>query len=424
MNGLRIGVVGAGVVGASCALALAREGHEVTVFDPNRPGGPHAASHGNGGWISPASILPMSSPGLWKKIPGYLLDRQGPLALRASSLPWLMPWLWRFVRAGSTWDKVRATARSLHRLLHDAPDRHREFAQWAHAGHLLHHTGLLYVYPHRGAFEADAMAWQLRRELGVSWVELEGDTLQARAPALPRAGQLGLWVPEGAWCSDPGDYVRLLLQAAQRLGAEHRQARVQGLQLQQGRCTGVLTDPGPCGFDRVLITAGIDSPQLARQAGDVLPLASERGYHVVLPHAALDLPIPIMPSDGRMANTMTPQGLRLAGQVELARPGADPDWARAGVLLAHARRTYPALNPDARRQDLSRWMGHRPSTPDGLPVIGPSPACEGLWYACGHGHVGLAAAARTALWVTQGISVSSSGTLPGDWPEFGIGRFA
>jgi len=64
MNGLRIGVVGAGIVGASCALALARGGHEVTVFDPHRPGGPHAASHGNGGWISPASILPMSSPGL------------------------------------------------------------------------------------------------------------------------------------------------------------------------------------------------------------------------------------------------------------------------------------------------------------------------------------------------------------------------
>ncbi len=424
MMPLRIGIVGAGIVGASCALALAREGHQVTVFDPHPPGGPHAASHGNGGWISPASILPMSFPGLWKKIPGYLLDPQGPLTLRAASLPSLLPWLWRFVRAGSNWDKVRVTAASLHRLLQDAPDRHREFAQWAQASHLLHHTGLLYLYPDRAAFDAEAQAWQVRREHGLSWVELQGEALQARAPALPRAGQLGIWLPDGAWCSDPGDYVRLLMEAAQRIGAQRRQACVQGLQQQPGLCTGLITDQGPCEFDRVLIAAGIESTRFARQAGDVLPLASERGYHVVLPQAALDLPVPIMPSDGRMANTLTSHGLRLAGQVELARPGDPPNWARADVLLAHARRTYPALNQDERRRNPSRWMGHRPSTPDGLPVIGASPQCQGLWYACGHGHVGLAAAARTALWVAQGMTLASHEAPSSAWQDFGIGRFA
>jgi len=424
MNPLRIGIVGAGVVGASCALALARQGHQVIIFDPEVPGGPHAASHGNGGWISPASILPMSSPGLWKRIPGYLLDPLGPFTLRVSSLPSLLPWLWRFVRAGSTWDKVRVTASALHRLLQDAPDRHRELAHWADASHLLHTTGLLYVYPHRRAFEADAMAWQIRREHGLLWVELQGEDLQVRAPALPRADQLGVWLPSGAWCSDPGEYVRRLIEAAQRGGAQLIRTRVQALQLLPGRCTGLLTDQGPCSLDRVLITAGIDSPQFARQAGDALPLASERGYHIVLPHAALDIPIPIMPSDGRMANTLTPQGLRLSGQVELAHPGAPPRWARADVLLSHARRTYPALNQDHRRRDLSRWMGHRPSTPDGLPVIGPSPVCSGLWYACGHGHVGLAAAARTALWVAQGVPASLTPAADSEWQAFSVGRFA
>ncbi len=424
MSPMRIGLVGAGIVGASCALALARQGHQVTVFDPEVPGGPHAASHGNGGWISPASILPMSSPGLWKKIPGYLMDPQGPLTLRASSLPSLLPWLWRFVRAGSSWDQVRVTASALHRLLHDAPDRHRELAQWANASDLLHHTGLLYVYPDRAAFEAEAMAWQVRREHGVHWVELQGDDLQVQAPALPGAGQLGIWLPSGAWCSDPGDYVRRLMEAAQRLGVQHRRARVQSLHRQSGRCTGLFTDQGLMSLDRVVITAGIDSPQFARQAGDALPLASERGYHVVLPHAGLDLPVPVMPSDGRMANTLTTQGLRLAGQVELAHPSAPPNWARADVLLAHARRTYPDLHQDERRRGATRWMGHRPSTPDGLPVIGPSPHCEGLWYACGHGHVGLAAAARTALWVSEGITAPDRLATTRAWQDFHIGRFA
>lgn len=421
MNSLRIGIVGAGIVGSSCALALAREGHQVTVFEPEVPGGPHAASHGNGGWISPASILPMSTPGLWKKIPGYLLDPQGPLTLRASSLPALLPWLWRFLRAGSTWEQVRVTAAALHRLLHDAPQRHRELAHSAGASHLLQHNGLLYLYPDRRAFEADALVWQIRREHGLPWVELQGDALRAQAPAVPHGPQLGVWVTSGAWCSDPGQYVQRLSEAAQRQGAQYHRARVQRLLIEHGVCSGVVTDGGSFSLDRVLITAGIDSPSFARQAGDALPMASERGFHVVLPHAGLSVPVPIMPCDGRMANTATLHGLRLAGQVELAHPAVPPNWARAEVLLAHAQRTYPELRQEERLRGQSRWMGHRPSTPDGLPVIGPSPRCPGVWYACGHGHVGLAAAARTALWVTQGIAAPSA---PGDaWHDFRIGRF-
>ena len=423
MSALHIGIVGAGIVGASCALVLARQGHRVTLFDPEVPGGPHAASHGNGGWISPASVLPMSTPGLWKHLPRYLVDAQGPLTVRVSSLPSLLPWLWRFVRAGSSWDKVRITASALHRLLHDAPDRHRELALDTDARDLLHDTGLLYVYPDRHAWTADARAWQIRRELGLPWIELQGDALHAHAPALPRGQHVGVWVPSGAWCSDPGQYVSGLILAAQRHGARLHRDRVQQLLWQHDRCTGVLTRGGRCVLDRVLITAGIDAAAFARAAGDVLPLASERGYHVVLPHADLDLPVPIMPSEGRMANTLTPQGLRLAGQVELTHPAAPPRWARTDVLVAHARRTYPLLNQEGRLRDVSRWMGHRPSTPDGLPVIGPSPRRPGLWYACGHGHVGLAAAARTACWVAQGITGSTPSGPSALGPEFGIGRF-
>ncbi|MFX5776958.1 hypothetical protein ABTE06_22095, partial [Acinetobacter baumannii] len=74
---------------------------------------------------------------------------------------------------------------------------------------------------------------------------------------------------------------------------------------------------------------------------------------------------PLMPSDGKMGNTMTRQGLRAAGQVELARVDAPPDWRRADIQLRHALSAYPALGEGA-KPDVARWMGHRPSTPDGL----------------------------------------------------------
>jgi D-amino-acid dehydrogenase len=84
-------------------------------------------------------------------------------------------------------------------------------------------------------------------------------------------------------------------------------------------------------------------------------------------------------------------GLRIAGSVELAGLDAPPNYARADVLLDKAGRLLPGLQGDA----VSRWMGHRPSLPDSLPVIGRAPRATNAWLAFGHGHVGLTAAAPT-----------------------------
>jgi D-amino-acid dehydrogenase len=78
-------------------------------------------------------------------------------------------------------------------------------------------------------------------------------------------------------------------------------------------------------------------------------------------------------------------GLRVAGTVEIAGLEAPPDYARARVLVRKARRVYPALE-DAGGVE---WMGHRPATPDSLPVIGRAPRFANVCYAFGHGHLGL-----------------------------------
>ena len=211
----------------------------------------------------------------------------------------------------------------------------------------------MYAYPKRQDFLADALAWQLRREQGLVWSELEGEALQAKAPALNREYRFGIWVPAGAWCSNPGQYVSHLVAAAQRHGAQWLTTQVHRLQLQSGQCVGVHTDQGPQMLDRVIIAAGIRSPEFARQAGDRLPLASERGYHVVLPHAGLELPVPIMPSDGRMANTPTTPlrvsetaGLMAGSMATTGRCVRSRRLCTATtVAVLHA--TVMALTPDA-----------------------------------------------------------------------------
>ena len=128
-----------------------------------------------------------------------------------------------------------------------------------------------------------------------------------------------------------------------------------------------------------------------------------------------------MTSDTKTANVSTRHGFRVAGQVELAAPGAAPDWRRADILWRQARQRFAALPAQPTEAQLKRWMGSRPSTPDGLPVLGASAACAGLFHAFGHGHVGLASAPASARLVADLISGKNGAVDPA---PYSIRRFS
>ena len=393
-------VIGAGIVGASTAWELLKDNHRVTIVEPDEPGGRQAASYGNGAWISPASIVPMSTPGLWRNIPGLMLDRSGPLTLRWTALPALMPWLLRFLAAGATMKKVERTARALATILSDAPNRHLALAREIGQPDFVKQTGLLYAYPDRNAFLADKLGWHLRKQNGLKWRELDSAELRQCEPDLSPEYRFAAFIEDGAHCTDPGAYVAAIVSTAVSRGAILRQARVTGFAVDKGRLTGVTTDHGQIACDRAVICAGIHSKALARAAGNRVSLESERGYHGVIADPAAGPRIPIMPCDGRQANTPTPAGLRLAGQVELAQVDAAPNWDRVEILVRHALRAYPGLG-SRNGLNVDRWMGHRPSTPDGKPVIGPAKASPDIVHAFGHGHIGLASGPITGQIIAE-----------------------
>jgi D-amino-acid dehydrogenase len=388
-------VIGCGVVGLASAIELLRDGHLVTMVDPGSPGGEQAASFGNGTLLNPSSVIPMSTPGLWRKVPGYLTDPLGPLTIRWSYLPRLLPWLQRFVRAGSTAAKVAATARALRPLLWDAPALHRKLAEEAGVGDLITRQGGLFAFPDRAAFAAEALSWGVRRDNGVKWLELDEDELRQREPSLDRRYKFAVLVEENGQCRDPGAYVAALARHAAALGAGIVQTAATGFRIESGRLRAVTTREGEVACDRAVIAAGAWSKVLAAAAGDLVLLETERGYHVVISDPGIEPRYPVMPSDGKMACVMTPAGLRVAGQVELAGLTAAPNWKRAEVLLAFARKVYPGLAADLPPERVKFWMGHRPSTPDGLPCLGLAAGCRDVVHAFGHGHVGLTAAAMS-----------------------------
>jgi D-amino-acid dehydrogenase len=128
-----------------------------------------------------------------------------------------------------------------------------------------------------------------------------------------------------------------------------------------------------------------------------------------------------MPSDGKMAFAMTPAGLRTGGQVELAGLDAAPDWRRADVLLKFVREVYPGVPADLPPERIKVWMGHRPSTPDGLPCLGVASGCADVVHAFGHGHVGLTAGATTGRLVAE---IIGGGPVSIDLAPYAARRFA
>ncbi|HEX3954371.1 MAG TPA: FAD-binding oxidoreductase [Stellaceae bacterium] len=414
----RVGVIGAGMVGVCTASWLQRDGHSVFLVDPGTPG--EGASFGNAGCFNGSSVTPMAMPGVIRKLPHWLMDPLGPLSLRWSYLPQIMPYLIRFVRS-STPEKVRAQAKALRPLVGPTLPLVRDLAKEAGADDLVHQRGHLYVYRSAEALAKDDFAWALRRENGVVVDEFDADELRQLEPALSREYTRGLLVRENGHTSNPFALVTRLVEQFRRNGGEIVQARATGFRLDGSRLAAIRSDTGELPADAAIICAGAHSKPLAAALGDRVLLETERGYHLMISNPETTLGIPTADADGKFVATPMELGIRFAGTVELAGLDAPPDWRRARLLLDQGRKMLPGLAGDYADGRLSMWMGHRPSMPDSLPALGRSKASPDVIYAFGHGHVGMTAAPMTGKIVADLVAGRPA---PIDIAPFDPGRFA
>lgn len=394
-------IIGAGIIGAASAYQCLNAGLRVTLIEPERPGDQQAASFGNAGWLSSHSVLPPATPGAWKSVPKWLADPLGPLAIRWKYFPRALPWLTRYLSAASNYTKIERTAVALRSLLAGAPGLHQEMANQAGLGHLIVRTGLLHAYLSKDHFKQDEKAWEIRKKEGIQWQELDASELAALEPDLDRRYTFGVLVPETGSCRNPGAYTAGLIEHALSRGAQLIRARATGFRIERGQLKSVLTDAGEVTCDKSVIASGIRSKELARLAGDRVPLESERGYHAVIQSPEAGPRTPTMFADRKVIVTSMEQGLRVAGQVEIAETDDVPDWRRAEILRKHLAALYPKLPTDLDDARITIWMGRRPSTPDGLPCIGLASGCADIIHAYGHGHIGLVSSARTGRLVAQ-----------------------
>ena len=406
-------ILGAGIVGITTALSLTERGFKVALIDRNPPA--EGASYGNAGSLSPWSCVPQSMPGLWKSIPGWLLDPEGPIALRTGYAIKFLPWAIKFFQSGQEY-RLPAIADAMMALTRPTVTLYRHHLKGTGSEELVRDS--VYVHVFRNAADADLskLGWRMRSERQVPLEVVKGDALREIEPALSQQFGAAVLIKQQGRALDPGGIGKVLAEKAQTMGVSFMRCRVERLFPEAGGAWRIKTDAGPVEANQLVIAMGAWSGKLMQDLGIKAPLEAERGYHLVFRDPGVSLNNAIMNVDAKFVISSMSAGVRCAGTAEFAGVDAAPDYRRARVFKKLAKDMFPDLNVD----DVQEWMGPRPSTPDSVPYLGEVPGFANLYAAYGHGHTGMTMAPKTGEIIA---SLIAGETLGVNMTPYRIGRF-
>ncbi|NOC92748.1 MULTISPECIES: FAD-binding oxidoreductase [unclassified Ruegeria] len=393
----QVTIIGAGIVGLCCALSLQERGIAVRLIDRGEPG--QETSFGNAGVVSPWSVIPQATPGIWKTIPGMLLDPKSALTVRPSYWPRMIPWGLRFLKNSSV-KSVRNISDAMEVLCRPSIDLYRRHLQ--NTGHEDLIVDSNYIHAFRNPDQADLkeLGYLIRQEKGGHLERIDGPELRRIEPALSRDFKAAILIKGQARVTSPGRVGAVLADKTRQQGAEFVRTEVKELKRTEDGQWHLTSPAGALHADTVVLAAGVWSAGLLKPLGLPVPLVAERGYHVQFPTPSASLENSVMDVDAKVVASSMQDGLRVAGTAEFGSIDAPPDPRKQSLLSAQAR----AMMPDLNTSDTQFWMGRRPSFPDSLPAIGPVEGHKGLFTAFGHSHYGLMMAPKTGELVADLVS--------------------
>jgi len=390
-------VLGAGIVGTSIALHLAKRGLAVALVDRRGPG--EETSYGNAGVIEGNTLLPHPFPRGLSALLRVALKRATEANYHLSFLPRVAPWLLAY-RSQSALTHRMAFAEAMRPLFARALAEHEALIAEAGAGRYLRKTGWLKVYRSDTSFAETAPERELAAKLGLPHQVLDPDGVQALEPALAPVFRRGIYWSEAGSISNP-------LAVTKAYAA--RFAALSGLVLKgdarslhrNGAQWRIETPEGPVDAPAAVLALGPWTPDVLGSFGLRLPLAVKRGYHRHFrPRGNAGLTRPVVDADIGYCVAPMEQGLRLTTGAEFAARDAPPTPAQLDRLLPAARALFPLGDP----VETAPWLGSRPCFADSRPVIGPAPGQPGLWLAYGHAHWGLTLGPATGRLVAELVS--------------------
>lgn len=409
--GLRVVIVGAGLVGLCTALSLRERGHEVLLLDRQAP--LERASRWNAGVLATSSLWPMVNPELPRQAPFLLFGHSPGFRLNTASLGAALPFALRALRAAKR-PGFEAGVAALGELI--ALSRRRHDALMAATGTTALRTdnGWLHLYETEAGFEASATQRSAFERNGCRYTVLDRAGLGELEPHLAPRFERAVLFEDSAWVSEPADLGAAYLARFRDLGGEVRRAEASALE--PGGPAIRLRDGERLAADRIVVAAGPWSGTLLARSGLRLPMIAERGYvRRVAPAGNAGLGRPVFDTAGGIVLAPRPDGVQITTGTELCRPDAPRRTEQAQAALERARLVMP-LEDEAPAAEAAE----RPTLPDSLPAIGPLARTPAIWLATGHQHIGFSTSAGTGELVADGMTGSP---LP-DWAApFSPARF-
>jgi D-amino-acid dehydrogenase len=387
-------VLGAGIVGTSIALHLAKRGLAVALVD--RAGVGEQTSFGNAGIIEGNTVFPPAFPSDLSALMRIALKRASEANYQLSFLPQIAPWLMAFRRASQP-ERLIETARLIRPLFSHAVAEHEALMAQSGAAHYLRKTGWLKVYRTEASFKALQREFDLAAQFGLPLQALDTAGALALEPSLKPVFPHAVFWPQAASVSNPLGVTRAYAARFAALGGVTLSGDARSLH-RVGNRWRVETDQGGVDAPQVVVALGPWARELLEPMGLKLPLAIKRGYHRHF-HAQGNAGLARPVLDGVPGYVITPMemGYRITTGVEFAPRDAPPTPVQFERVLPKARELFPL----GARVDDKTWLGARPCFPDSRPVIGPAPGIGGLWLAIGHAHWGLTLGPATGRMIAE-----------------------
>lgn len=389
-------ILGAGVIGLSCAWQLLQAGRSVRVIDRIGPGA--GSSHGNCGTLTPSHAPPLAEPGVIAKAMRWMLQDDAPLYIKPRWDPALWSWLLRFARQCRS-DRADTVTRHRAAILLQSRQVLDEFLSQTGIDCENRNDGLLYAFRDTASLTSYAGLPAQLKPFGLDARLLSRAEVLAMEPAL-RPEVVGglLHSQDGHLRPDRlidglAEKVRqlggIIDAPAEIIGFERRVDRIEAVWLRDGRRLRAA---------QIVCALGAWSPQLFRQLSIHLPIQPGKGYSITYSRPELCPQRPLVLKERSVCVTSWASGYRLGSTMEFAGYDESLNERRLGAL-ERAAREYLIEPIGATVQE--RWYGWRPMTPDDLPLIGPVPGLQGIWLATGHGMLGVSMSAATGLMVRQ-----------------------
>jgi D-amino-acid dehydrogenase len=385
-------VIGGGVVGVCCAYSLRLAGIPVMLAEASAVGS--GASSGNLGLLAVSHSMPLASPGVAGQALRWLLQPNSPFAIDLPPTMNMLRWLRQFVRATHS-PLLGRRAALLASLSLESVEL---FQKWSTSiGLEPRCSGMLEVFRTPQSVRKFRDQLPSMKTAGIEVELLNAASTRAFAPLLVQQISGGAYYPDDC-AVDPLAFVNAVLAQLRVMGTELRDhARARRLRTDGDTITAVDFEKETIAVAGVVLATGYEINTLIEPLGMRVPVQAARGYTLDFPPPVEWPKMPIMFAEAKLLATPLLGRCRLGGYLHLAKTKRGLPHRVTAEMLTESLSAYlpMAMVEQLRRTASPIWAGFRPCSPDGLPLIGRTAKYDNLYFATGHGMLGLTLAPVT-----------------------------